>query len=68
MYWGQWNTTHDPRDIHELGHVIAKLFSLSGIRHTWDISPLGKTLMDEDFVAFVAFVAFVDNILNANSV
>ena len=37
----------------ELEHVISKLYSIPGFRHTWDVSPLGKVLMDEDFVEFV---------------
>ena len=53
MYWGQWNTTHDPKDLRELKHVMTKLYSLPGVRHTWDVSPVGKVFMDEDFVAFV---------------
>ena len=53
MYWGQWNTTHDPKDLRELEHVITKLYSLPGIRHTWDNSPVGKVFMDQGFVNFV---------------
>jgi hypothetical protein len=59
MYWGQWNTTHDPKDLRELEHVTVKLYSLPGVRHTWDISPVGKVFLDDEFVAFV------DNILTA---
>ncbi len=62
MYWGQWNTTHDPKDLIELEHVIVKLYSLPRVRHTWDISPVGKVFMDEDFVAFV------DDILERNRI
>ena len=53
MYWGQWNTTHDPKDLRELEHIISKIYSIPGVRHTWDMSPLGKVLMDEHFVEFV---------------
>jgi|SRR5210317_52279 hypothetical protein len=62
MYWGQWNTSHDPKDLRELEHVIEKLYSLPGVRHTWDISPVGKAFLDDEFVAFV------DSILIAKSV
>jgi hypothetical protein len=62
MYWGQWSSSHEKSDLVELEHVITKLFSLPGIRHTWDISPVGKVFMDEEFVQFV------DGILERNSV
>ena len=52
-YWGQWKSSHEATDLKELEHVITLLFALPGVRHTWDISPLGKVLMDEDFVAYV---------------
>jgi len=53
MYWGQWNTTHDPKDLRELENVITKYLSMPGPRHTWDVSPVGKVFMDEGFVEFV---------------
>ena len=55
---------NDRKDIKELEHVIVKIFSLPGpgIRHTWDVSPLGKSLLDEEFVRFV------DDLLERNSV
>ena len=62
MYWGQWASSHEKNDLAELEHVIVKLFSLPGVRHTWDVSPLGKVFMDEDFVLFV------DSVLERNSV
>ncbi len=62
MYWGQWASSHEKSDLLELEHVIVKLFSLPGVRHTWDISPLGKVFMDEEFVLFV------DRVLERNSV
>ena len=62
MYWGQWASSHEKTDIAELEHVIVKLFSLPGVRHTWDISPLGKVFMDEKFVRFV------DDVLQRNAV
>ena len=33
--------------------VIAAVLSAPGVRHTWDNSPLGKSFLDESFVAFV---------------
>ena len=62
MYWGQWASSHEKSDLVELEHVIIMLFRLPGIRHTWDISPVGKVFMDEEFVQFV------DDILERNSV
>jgi hypothetical protein len=62
MYWGQWASSHDKSDLIELEHVIVKILSLPGVRHTWDISPLGKAFLDEEYVRFV------DNILERNSV
>ncbi len=62
MYWGQWNTTHDPKDLLELEHVITKLYSLPGVRHTWDVSPVGKVFLDDDFVEFV------DGVLSKHSI
>ncbi|MEJ2532247.1 MAG: hypothetical protein P8Y92_10640 [Halioglobus sp.] len=53
MYWGQWNSTHTLQDKLELEHVITKLYSLPGVRHSWDVSPLGKVFMDDKFVEFV---------------
>ena len=53
MYWGQWTATNDPNDLEELKHIIGKLFTLPGMRRTWDSSPLGKVLLDERFVGFV---------------
>ena len=53
MYWGQWTATNDPDDLLELKHIIQTLFALPGMRHTWDSSPLGKVLLDEQFVEFV---------------
>jgi len=32
---------------------VPVFLALPGVRHTWDISPLGKVLMDEDFVDYV---------------
>ena len=52
-YWGQWRSTHGEHDRAELEHIIPLLFSMPGVRHTWDKSPLGKALMDEGFVEFV---------------
>ncbi len=52
-YWGQWRSTHGKHDLAELEHIIPLLFSMPGVRHTWDKSPLGKVLMDEGFVLFV---------------
>ena len=37
-----------------------KIFGLAGMRHTWDVSPLGKVIMDQDFVKFV------DGVLDRN--
>jgi hypothetical protein len=62
MYWGQWASSHEKSDIVELEHVMVRLFSLPGVRHTWDLSPLGKVLLDEDFVRFV------DEVLERHSV
>lgn len=53
MYWGQWSATNDPNDLQELKHIIKSLFSLPGMRRTWDSSPIGKALCDERFVSFV---------------
>ena len=61
MYWGQWVSSHEQRDLAELEHVIIKIFGIPGVRHTWDVSPLGKPLLDEEFVQFV------DEILERNS-
>ena len=52
-YWGQWMSSHETRDLAELEHVIAAVLSAPGVRHTWDNSPLGKSFLDETFVAFV---------------
>ena len=60
MYWGQWIASHEERDLTELEHVITKIFGLAGMRHTWDVSPLGKVIMDQDFVKFV------DGVLDRN--
>ena len=62
MYWGQWASSHEKRDLAELEHVIVAIFSIAGVRHTWDISPVGKIFLDEDFVQFV------DRVLEKNSV
>lgn len=62
MYWGQWVSSHEQRDLTELEHILIKIFSISGVRHTWDVSPLGKAFLDEEFVQFV------DDILVRNSV
>ena len=53
MYWGQWSATNDPDDLRDLKHIIEKLFSIPGMRRTWDNSPPGKVLLDERFVEFV---------------
>ena len=53
MYWGQWVASHEERDLTELEHIITNIFGLAGMRHTWDVSPLGKVIMDQDFVQFV---------------
>jgi len=62
MYWGQWASSHEKSDLIELEHVMVKIFSIPGVRHTWDISPVGKVMMDEEFVLFV------DLVLDRNSV
>jgi hypothetical protein len=62
MYWGQWASSHEKRDLAELEHVITQFFSLPGARHTWDFSPVGKVFLDEEFVQFV------ERIVDKNSV
>jgi hypothetical protein len=62
LYWGQWISSHEQRDLKELEHIICSMFKLPGFRHTWDVSPLGKIIMDEDFVKFV------DGVLERNAI
>ena len=53
VHWGQWKTTHDEKSLAELKHVIRYYYSVPSMLRTWEQSPWGKRLMDEEFVEFV---------------
>ena len=53
MYWGQYSSTTETRDLNELEHVISGLCSTPGMKLSWETSPLIRPLLQEDFVAFV---------------
>jgi hypothetical protein len=53
MYWGQYSSTTEARDLNELEHVIGGLCSNPGMKLSWETSPLNRPLLQDDFVAFV---------------
>jgi hypothetical protein len=53
MYWGQYSSTTEERDLKELENVIAALCSTPGMKLSWETSPLNRPLLQEDFVTFV---------------
>jgi hypothetical protein len=53
MYWGQYSSTTESRDLNELEHVISGLCSNPGMKLSWETSPLNRPLLQEDFVDFV---------------
>ena len=53
MYWGQYSSTKEARDLEELEHVIGGLCSNPGMKLSWETSPLNRPLLQDDFVAFV---------------
>ena len=56
VHWAQWKTTHDEKSLAELKHLIGYFYSMPTMLRTWEQSPWGKPLMDEEFVEFVDFV------------
>jgi hypothetical protein len=53
LHWSQYASTHDAKDLEELKHIIATFYTLPGVTLSWEMSPIGKPLLEEDFVAFV---------------
>jgi hypothetical protein len=53
MYWGQYSSTTEVRDLNVLEHVIGGLCSNPGMKLSWETSPLNRPLLQDDFVAFV---------------
>ncbi len=53
MWWGQYSSTTEKRDLEELGNIITKLGALPGMKKHWEESPLSRPLLDTKFVAFV---------------
>ena len=53
LHWGQFASANDPKDLDELAHLIKGFYVLPAVRYCWDHSPIGKPLLDPDFVAFV---------------
>lgn len=53
MYWGQYSSTTEERDLSELENVIGGLCSAPGMKLSWETSPLTRPLLQKDFVAFV---------------
>ncbi len=53
LHWGQYKTTSTQKDMDELKHLIASFYTLPGINYAWNNSPLGKPMLDDEFVAFV---------------
>jgi len=53
MWWGQYASTRESRDLNELENVIGGLCSAPGMKLSWETSPLNRPLLQDDFVAFV---------------
>ncbi|RLA47947.1 MAG: hypothetical protein DRR06_01050 [Gammaproteobacteria bacterium] len=52
-HWGQWAAIKTPADLAELKHIISLWYSTPPMSTTWEKSPIGKNLLDENFVSFV---------------
>jgi hypothetical protein len=53
MHWGQWAAIKTTEDLAELEHIIGEFYTVPPVSITWEKSPMGKNLLDENFVRFV---------------
>ena len=56
VHWAQWKTTHDEKSLAELKDLIRYFYSMPSMLRTWEQSPWGKPLMEEEFAEFVDFI------------